>query len=258
MGIFTKFFSSKNKTENKQFKLNSEQNLKTKIVKQTIFGEDTEFNYSDFENLKNNKYYYRFLTGELKLPTGKVVCTDPMYQALGKPQNWEIEKGNYKVYLYFGLEEDFAGRVAYAELVIKDVIPTYWELSLISENDLEDDFEKKMNGLYPVERGLSCFTDYETYKLFEKEVEDFYKLNENGNFYIDILEKKFKENENLTKDSYGEDWISYKPQNATGNIIMFGTGYGDGLYPRYVGYDNNGEIVKFVTDFIQIISESEK
>lgn len=36
---------------------------------------------------------------------------------------------------------------------------------------------------------------------------------------------------------------------------MFGSGYGDGLYPKYVGFDKNGKVVKLITDFIQIIEE---
>ena len=66
---------------------------------------------------------------------------------LGLPQSWIINKGNYPIYLYFGLEEDYKGRIAYSELVIKDEIPAYWEFSLIKENLLADEFERKINGL---------------------------------------------------------------------------------------------------------------
>jgi hypothetical protein len=139
------FFSCNSKGQDNSFKPNSIQDTKSKIVRQNIFGEETSFNYSDFNDLKNNKNYDSFLIGQLYLPTGQVVCTDPMYRELGLPQNWTVKKGDYPVYIYIGLSDDFEGRVAYAELVIKDEIPTYWELSLISENLLSDNFEKKMN-----------------------------------------------------------------------------------------------------------------
>lgn len=234
------------------FILHSKQDPINKKVTQPIYDEVTEFNYSDFNDLKNNLHYDRFLAGQINLPTGEVVCTDPMYRELGLPQSRAIEKGHYPVYLYIGLEEDFAGRVAYAELVVKDETPVYWEMSLIPEKLLADSFERKMNGLYPVENGLSCFTDFETFKVYEQEIKDFYKKHKDGNYYNDILEKHFKKNKDTPKSSRGEDWINYKPTKATGNIIMFGSGYGDGLYPRYVGYDKTGNVVKFVTDFIQI------
>ena len=232
--------------------LKSKQDVINKKVKQKIFEEETEFDYSDFYDLKSNKSYDRFFAGKLKLTTGHIVCTDPMYRELGFPQSWTVASGDYPVYLYIGLIDDFKGRIAYAELNIKDEIPIYWEFSLIAENILSDDFEKKMNGMYPVENGLSSFSDFETFKLYNQEINDFYNLNKDGNYYNDILEKHFKENAKNPPSSRGEDWINYKPSNANGNIIMFASGLGDGLYPRYVGYDKSGKIIKLITDFIQL------
>ena len=147
-------FSCNSMGQDYSYKPNSKQDTKNKAVRQNIFGEETTFEYSDFQDLKNNKQYDRFLTGQLHLQTGQVVCTDPMYRELGLPQSWTVQKGDYPVYIYIGLTDDFEGRVAYAELVIKDETPTYWELSLIPENLLTDSFENKMNGMYPVENGL--------------------------------------------------------------------------------------------------------
>ena len=250
-------FSCNSREQDKAFTIKSNQDSIHKIVKQTIFGEVTTFNYSDFNNLKDNKNYDRFLIGKLKLPTGKVVCTDPMYRELGLPQSWTVPKGNYPVYIYIGLEEDYSGRIAYAELIIKDEIPSYWELSLISETLLSENFEKKLNGMYPIEAGLSCFADFETYKIYDKQVNEYHKADTSHNYYNDKLEKLFKEKKYMPKSSRGEDWINYQLENTNRNIIMFSSGYGDGLYPRYVGYDKNGNVVKFITDFIQIIGQEE-
>ncbi|WP_210520882.1 DUF4241 domain-containing protein [Hymenobacter terricola] len=239
------------------FKLQSKQDTANKKATQSIFDEIAEFDYSDFHDLKHNKSYDMFLAGQIKLPTGQVVCTDLMHRELAWPQSWAINNGQYPVYLYIGLEDDFAGRVAYAELVIKAEIPKYWEMSLIPEELLADSFERKTNGMYPVENGLSCFADFETFKIYEQEIQDFYQLHKQGNYYNDVLENLFKENRNIPTSSRGEDWINYKPLKANGNIIMFGSGYGDGLYPRYVGYDKNGNVVKFVTDFIQLKARTE-
>lgn len=68
----------------------------------------------------------------------------------------------------------------------------------------------------------------------------------------DILEKHFKANANIPASSRGEDWINYTPANSTANIIMFGSGWGDGIYPRYVGFAKNGQVVKLIVDFIQL------
>lgn len=64
-------------------KLQSEQDTINKKVKQKIFNEETAFDYSDFYDLRSNKSYFRFFSGILKLLTGQVVCTDPMYREFG-------------------------------------------------------------------------------------------------------------------------------------------------------------------------------
>ncbi len=247
--FFSKLFGKANKESTTVFKPVSTQDNELKIATQHMGGEETVFTYGDFEDLKRNNKYDRFLAGQLFLPTGTVVCVDPLCSVFALPQSWSVEKGQYPVYLYIDLETEAAGRVAYAELLVRDEIPVFWEVSLISEEFLTDSLERKINGMYPVDAGLSCFCDYEIFKKYEEEVDEFYKLHKDGNYYNDVLEEYFKENANIPTSSRGEDWINYKLAKANGNIIMFGTGWGDGLYPRYVGYDLAGNVVKMITDF---------
>jgi hypothetical protein len=106
-----------------------------------------------------------------------------------------------------------------------------------------------MNGLYPVENGLSSFADAAVFTSYEQEIHEFYQLHKDGNFYSDILEKYFG-GDKKKGGAGGKRWITYTPAGAPGNIIMFGVD--DGLYPRYVGYDKKGNVVKMITDFIQL------
>ena len=247
--LFSQLFGKTNKKDTHAFKPESEQNDKTKTVTQLIADEETVFSYSDFEDLKRNSKYDRFEAGRVTLPTGAIVCTDPMYREIALPQSWTVKEGVYPVFLYIEIDGDSAGSIAYAELIFIDEIPKYWEMSLIPDHLLSGEFEKQMNGLYPVENGLSCFADYETFKIYEQEIQDFYERDKDANFYNDVLEKYFKENINTPTSSRGEDWANYKPANAKGNLIMFASGWGDGIYPRYVGYDSAGNIVKMIMDF---------
>lgn len=249
MGLFEKLFGKSSEIE---------QDTTNKKVKQMIFNEVIEFDYSDFENLKANKSYDRFFAGNLQLPSGQIVSTDPLYRELGLPQSWTVTPGDYPVYLYIGLDDEFGGCVAYAELNFMDEIPVSWELSVISETLLTNDFVKKINGMFPVENGLGSFSDFETWKLYNQEIKDFYNKNKDGNYYNEVLDSHFKANSNTPKSSRGEDWINYAPTNSNANIIMFGSGWGDGLYPRYVGYDKNGKVVKLIVDFIQLTDETDE
>ena len=139
-----------------------------------------------------------------------------MYRELGLPQSWTVQKGDYPVYIYIGLTDDFEGRVAYAELVIKDETPTYWELSLIPENLLTDSFEKKMNGMYPVENGLSCFADFETFKLYDNEVSNYNKADT----------AHIKDTNYLSKQRQKPIGLTDMKMIMRHKIMMFSEGYG--------------------------------
>lgn len=112
--------------------------------------------------------------------------------------------------------------------------------------------------MFPVEAGLGSFSDFETWKVYDKENDDFYANIKEGNYYNDVLEEYFKENANIPPSSRGEDWINYTPPNSDANIIMFGSGWGDGIYPRYVGFDKNRQVVKLIVDFIQLTDDTEE
>jgi len=66
-----------------------------------------------------------------------------------------------------------------------------------------------------------------------------------------LLDEEFKKNAvdpNNPNDS--GDWVNfYLPNKPELNIIMFHSGYGDGLYPSYWGIDEKGEICSLVIDF---------
>jgi hypothetical protein len=42
---------------------------------------------------------------------------------------------------------------------------------------------------------------------------------------------------------------------ADNNIVMFGSGFGDGVYPCYWGIDSSGEIVSLVVDLLVLSEE---
>lgn len=261
MGLFSGLFSCKSPktaaSSGKSALVAAIQNPKSKSVIQTIAGKTTEFHYGDFENLPSNKAYDAFEADILTISSGKIVCTDPLYRLLGFPQNWTVAKGNYPVTLYIALSGDFAGRVAYAELTFSQQPVDSWELSLLDETFLTDSSDKELNGYYPVENGLGCFADADIWKRYDHQVTLYQQQSEPANFYKDVLAPLFEKNKHTPASSRGEDWANYTPPGGRGNIIMFGSGYGDGFYPRYVGFDRNHNPVKLITDFIQLGEEEE-
>ena len=40
--------------------------------------------------------------------------------------------------------------------------------------------------------------------------------------------------------------------NKKGNIVAFETGYGEGFYATYIGYSKDNQVVKLISEFIEI------
>lgn len=171
--------------------------------------------------------------GELVFTSGKVAVCDPLvpvtpHLCLTHP----LPVGRYPVRLSIAtFHERQEQRVAYAMLVIRDQPAVRWELALSSQGDQEWG--------YSVDSGTGCFIDGDALKqlssLSESEFEDYYYRLDQAldQTYLDTW-----------------DWANFCLDESTGlNIIAFHSGWGDGCYPSYWGYDQEENIVCLVTDF---------
>ncbi|MBE9105062.1 DUF4241 domain-containing protein [Nostoc cf. edaphicum LEGE 07299] len=62
---------------------------------------------------------------------------------------------------------------------------------------------------------------------------------------IDLIQDELRKNYRPTWD-----WTNICIDKSTQlNIIAFSSGYGDGIYPTYFGYDTEDKIVNIVTEF---------
>ena len=50
----------------------------------------------------------------------------------------------------------------------------------------------------------------------------------------------------------GGDWINWRIPNTEYYLPIFQSGFGDGAYPMYFGYDSKGNICQLVVQFIDI------
>ena len=69
------------------------------------------------------------------------------------------------------------------------------------------------------------------------------------------LEEVFANNaeENPNYQREGGDWINFKIPNSELSIPMIQSGFGDGRYPVYFGYDENGELCDLVVEYIYLV-----
>ncbi|MEE1756990.1 DUF4241 domain-containing protein [Streptomyces sp. SP18CS02] len=193
--------------------------------------------------------------GELWLPTGRVVASDP-FISLGageaEPFTAEVAPGRYpvEIALVTITQPDEAAppdgqepaepheRVAAARLVIKDTPTVSYELALQPGQDASQLSDDQFFG-YGVDAGAGCFYDVACDESFPDCQGD----------------------EGPLWDAFDQaDW-SNGPHLITApdtghNLVAFTSGWGDGVYPTWVGRDADGAITCFVTDFFVVPSEA--
>lgn len=197
--------------------------------------------------------------GEVNLSSGKILTCDPLaylYDDQIEPYIQEVKPNKYKVSLLVIEDEE---RYAMMKVTFSNKEPKRYELAVTGEEELADVEEGEFFG-YPVDAGMGCVCDFEAakkYLEYEKKLEE-----ENSDFdnrYDDLFSELLEENAEKHpkyQSSYG-DWLNWTIPDSDLNIVLFSSGYGDGYYPSYFGYDENNEICALYTVFIDLNEDEE-
>lgn len=189
--------------------------------------------------------------GELYLPSGRIVASDPFFLAGDKPFTGEVKPGKYPVELVVATVEPDHHRVAFARLKFSDSPATKWTMAL-NEGLTEDQIRELKPGQifgFGVDAGLGCYIDPATIEIFNSVMDK--SFNANGDYYTDVLASEFKEVSAKHPLSHSEGiWNVHHPvKGDERNVVMFHSGWGDGFYATYWGADNKGNVVELITDF---------
>ncbi|TCR18793.1 DUF4241 domain-containing protein [Streptomyces sp. BK205] len=182
--------------------------------------------------------------GELDLPTGQVVASDPfVYLGSGDiaPFTVSVPPGRYRVEAAVATlsrpDEPPADRphlrVAAARLVIRTEPTTTWELALRPDQDPAELGDDEFYG-YGVDAGTGCFYDAAAEEAFPEVQED--------------------EDEGPLWDAFeNSDWSPgphlVRSPSTGHTLVAFTSGWGDGFYPTWIGRSASGEVTCFLTDF---------
>lgn len=199
------------------------------------------------ESFLSQKNAKRWITtqalGELFLPTGKIVANDPLCLFETIPFEKAVAPGKYPVTLYL-LHIDTDTRVAFAEIRFSDTTPVSFELATRDGDDISTLKEDEFFG-YGVDSGTGGFMDYETCLEYEK------KLDASEDFSWEELDAMLEKSYVYT---YSTANICL-PESEK-NLAVFSSGYGDGAYPSFWGFDQNSQPCYLITDFC-IIDDGE-
>jgi len=179
------------------------------------------------------------LLGSLHIASGKIVACDPLIPHT-EPFERTISPGTYPVVVWWNDDETC---IAAAKLKLAEARPIRWEMAVKHGQKVEELQEGYIFG-YPVDTGLGCFADVEAIKKLN-ELEDQMSRELGDDFislYDNLIDELLTENE--------DEWcivnVSKDPEM---NVIIFRSGFGDGFYASYWGFDEKGSIVSLVTDF---------
>lgn len=191
----------------------------------------------------------RITLGEIDLSSGRIVTADPL-TLFGAGQSFTtvVAPGKYPVYVYAKETRSAGIRVALAELRFSEVTPVSWKMAVKEGQDVSTLKADEFFG-YGVDAGLGSFMSHETVKAFEADMDKAAQtIPDFSDYYSDVLAKVLEKPD--------PDAIVYPvPSSPENTVAIFHSGWGDGFYPSYFGFDAAGKPVTLVTTFFVLEEE---
>lgn len=168
--------------------------------------------------------------GELIVTSGKVIACDPYYCDWTKPFAISLPVGHYPVIVSIAHIHETDQRVALAAIILRDTAHIRWEVAAPSGEDVTYS--------YCVDSGIGCFMDADAANAFVPICQDY---DEDKDPLLADMMKHYVH-------TWG--WTNLCISKSTdANIVAFSSGWGDGGYPSYSGYDEHNNIVCLITEF---------
>jgi hypothetical protein len=183
--------------------------------------------------------------GKLILTSGKVLAWDLL---MGPDQRYSFKRslkpGSYAVIVSVAhFHSTGESRIACATLRVSDEQVVNWELASINDPGNEPNGEIDN---YGVDSGTGSFMDVDAAQAFCDMAwgqSDSDKFEEHCDRVIAELEK------NSLSELGSTNWADIRLGDAPANIIVFSSGWGDGGYASFWGYDAYGKVAALATDF---------
>ena len=194
--------------------------------------------------------------GEIEFPTGDILVRDPLVWLNRDEKAYltSVPRGKYRIEtLVVKLEEDHY-RYALSRVRFTENVPKIYYEALKGDENLDDVDGDSIFG-FNVDAGLATIVDIETRNAYCDFKDKWYAENPNKNIYDDFIAEVFAKNaeENPVYQREGGDWINFKIPNSELSIPMIQSGFGDGRYPVYFGYDENGKLCDLVLEYIYLV-----
>ena len=193
--------------------------------------------------------------GTVDIPSGKVVVSDPLcYLAMGiccPVLKESIPAGSYPAEVAVVRNKDVGIRMCTARLKVKPTPAVYYSNAESVESNSVMLKGWVMSG-FPVETGVMSFCDAEGANEYKAFSDKWQSENPEKNNYDDYFARFFAESAARYPEYQRErgDFIEWKNPDGGKRMVMISSGFGDGFYQCYWGYDEFGDICELVVPMI--------
>ena len=195
--------------------------------------------------------------GKVDITSNHVVVADPLcYIAMGKfmpTLEQEIPNGTYPAEVSICRSHITGIRICTARLKIKDTKAVRYELAKpVPETAANVSKDGTVWTGYPVDAGMTCFIDAKGADKMGEWIDKWHKANPDKNHYDDyfaaILAESYKKLPAFQRE--GGDFTEWTNSDTNEKMVMISSGFGDGYYQCFWGYDESGEICELVTPLV--------
>lgn len=200
----------------------------------------------------------RLEIGTVHFPTGRIFACDPLVELGDAPPYLQtVPAGTYPVSICVVPSEQHGDRYACVKVSISGGKPARYELGMVGTECIDGELGEGDFFGFGVDAGMGCIADMQTQEAFKaywakREAEesgiDFY-----NDLFCGLLEENRRANPKYQRDC--GDWLNWTVPGTGCNLPIFASGWGDGVYPCYFGYDAEGNVCGVYLSFLDIEQE---
>lgn len=183
---------------------------------------------------KEGDVYFTFHSvdiGNIKVESGKLIACDPLVANNKVSFTQQFPIGQFPVQLAIA-KTSSDERVGFSRILFSKDTVARWEPAL-QPGQQPQSIKSDDIYCYGVDSGTGMFIDYQAKKVFQQK--DF-------SVWEQVFEKGFEKHNRNT-------WTYLVHEFDGHNLAAFSTGYGDGCYATYIGFNTKGEVCRLLTDF---------
>ena len=193
--------------------------------------------------------------GAVHFPSGTIFACDPLVELEDTPPFIQtIPAGTYPVKICVVPSEKYGDRYACVKVEVSREKPVRYELGMVGKEDLDEELGEDEYFGFGVDAGMGCVADIQTQAAFKtywaKRLEEDPDIDPYNDLFCDLLEENAKAHPKYQGDC--GDWLNWTVPDTDCNLPIFASGWGDGYYPVYFGYDAKGEVCAVYVRFIDI------